>query len=127
MRFDFAHSEIFLRDDGIIQMNSRNHTYTVQDLKEINVAQGKISDGKRLPLLVVADQYSDIESDAREFMASFEATQFSSAEAYVLRSLGHKILGNFYLKVNKPGVPTRFFNEKTEALQWLLTYLPSAL
>ena len=127
MRFDFAHSEIFLRDDGIIQMNSRNHTYTLQDLKEINVAQGKISGGKRLPLLVVADQYSDIESDAREFMASFEATQFSSAEGYVLRSLGHKILGNFYLKVNKPGVPTRFFNEETDALQWLLTYLPSAL
>lgn len=127
MRIDLGHSEIFMRDDGIVQINSKNHNYDTQDLKEINVAQGKITKGKRCALLVIVDPFADIDSDAREYMACAEATQFSIAEAYVIRSLAQKILANFYLKVGKPEVPTRFFNEQNDAEDWLRSYLPSAL
>jgi len=127
MRIEMSHSQIFLRDDGVVQVNTTDHNYTVKDLKELNSAQGKISNGKKLPLLVITTHYANIESDAREFMASAESTQYSTAEAYVIIGLGQKILANFYMKVNKPGVSTRFFTDLKLAEEWLLSYLPSDL
>jgi hypothetical protein len=127
MRITMFHSEIFLRDDGIVQVNTKNHNYTRQNIIDINRAQGKICAGKKRPLLTIAAPYGNIDGDAREYMASPEATMYSSAEAFVITSLGHKILANFYLKVNKPGVPTRFFNDIRLAEEWLKAYLPSDL
>jgi hypothetical protein len=118
---------MFLREDGIIQVNTKNHNYTLQNLKDINNVKAKICAGKKLPLLVIGAPFANIDKDAREFMASAQNTQYASAEAFVINSLGHKILANFYLKVNKPGIPTRFFNEQVAAEEWLRTYLPSDL
>jgi hypothetical protein len=127
MRIEMFHSEMFLREDGIVQVNTKNHTYTLQNLKDINAAQKKINGGIRRPLLVIAAPYANIDSDAREFAASVESTKHSAAEAFVINSLGHRIIANFYLKVNKPGVPTRFFSDVADAVKWLQTYLPSDL
>jgi hypothetical protein len=127
MRIEMFHSDMFLRDDGIIQVNVKNHNYSLQNLKDINRAQGKICNGKRRPLLVLGAPFANVDADAREFMASEQSTQYSSAEAFVINSLGQKILANFYLKVNKPGVPTRFFTEQVQAEEWLRNYLPSDL
>lgn len=127
MRIDLTHSELFLRDDGIVQVNTTDHNYVLKDLKEINVAQGKITNGKKCLLLVVGSDFANVDSETREYMATAESTQYSIAEAYTLSSLGHKILANFYLKVNKPGVPTRFFTDLNLAEEWLRSYLPSDL
>jgi hypothetical protein len=127
MRIEMFHSEMFLRDDGIIQVNAKNHDYTLQNLKDINAAQKKICAGTKRPLLVIGAPFANVDNDAREFMASDQSTQYSTAEAFVISSLGHKILANFYLKVNKPGVPTRFFNDLSAAEEWLRAYLPSPL
>jgi hypothetical protein len=127
MRVQLFHSEMFLREDGIIQVNTKNHNYTLQNLKDITNVKAKICAGKKFPLLVISAPFANIDKDAREFMASAQNTQYASAEAFVINSLGHKILANFYLKVNKPGIPTRFFNEQSAAEEWLRTYLPSDL
>jgi hypothetical protein len=127
MRVEMFHSEMFLREDGIIQLNTKNHNYTLQNLKEINQAQRKICHGGKLPVLIMAATYANIEDNAREYAASKESTQYSTAEGFVLKSLGQRILANFYLKVNKPEVPTRFFSEEKQAVEWLRSYLPSPL
>lgn len=127
MRIEIFHSDVFLREDGIVQVNTKDHNYTLQNLKDINAAQKKINNGVRRPLLVVGATYANVDGDAREYMASVESTKHSSAEAFVIRSLGQRILANFYLKVNKPEAPTRFFNDIKSAEDWLHTYLPSDL
>ncbi|MGE0560760.1 MAG: hypothetical protein AB7O47_03005 [Flavobacteriales bacterium] len=65
----------------------------------------------------------NVTKEAREFSASVDGLKYSSAEAYVFNSLPHRIIGNFYLKFNKPSVPTKFFNTKEEAEVWLKTFL----
>ena len=52
-------------------------------------------------------------------MADVERTikSFSS-----IKSLAHKILASFYLKINKPVVPTCFFNNKIDAEKWLKSF-----
>ncbi len=127
MRIDLSHSTLYLREDGILQLNSTNHVYTVADMKEINEAKYKLLEGKNAPLLVIASAYASVENDAREFMASDENQQQSSMEAFVICSLAQKILANFYLAVNKPKVPTRFFSDIISAEKWLQLQLRSHL
>jgi hypothetical protein len=31
----------------------------------------------------------------------------------------HLLLGNFYLKINRPLIPTRFFRNRDQALTWM--------
>ncbi len=127
MRIELSHSTLYLREDGILQLNSTNHVYTVADMKEINEAKYKLLEGKNAPLLVIASAYASVENDAREFMASDENQQQSSMEAFVICSLAQKILANFYLAVNKPKVPTRFFSDIISAEKWLQLQLRSHL
>lgn len=119
MEVNLKHSLIFLRPDDIIQVNCSDHTYKVKDIKDIVETQGKVAGGQKKRLLIIAHEFTNIESDAREFMARDENTIYSIAEAYVIKSLGQRILANFYLRVNKPSVPSMFFTDVNSAERWL--------
>ena len=41
------------------------------------------------------------------------------ADALVINSLAHKILANFYMKMNKPVKPTKIFTSQKKAVDWL--------
>ena len=111
--------EIFMRDDGLLQVNIFKDTKVeVADAKEMVRQEGELSGGVKLPTLHIMGKYVVIGEGVREYSAK-SGTKFTSAEAYVLTSLAHRILGNFYLKVNKPAVPTRLFNNEGSAVQWL--------
>lgn len=123
MEINLGHSIIVLRKDDVIQVECTNHSYSVDDLKEINAVIAKICNGKKKLLLGIFSEFSDIDTGGREYMASDETTQHSIAEAYILKSLSQKILANFYLTVNKPNVPTKFFSNITAAEKWLKSFV----
>jgi len=43
------------------------------------------------------------------------------ADAFVIKSLSQKIVANLMIKINKPSVPTRFFDKIEDAEKWLLS------
>ena len=94
-----------------------------EECLDIMDAYKKILEEKKYPLLHVAQEYVIFNKDAREFSVTKEGVLYSKAEAYVINSLAHKILANFYMKVNQPPVPTKFFRDKDEAVEWLKEYL----
>ncbi len=118
-KIDLKHSALFLRNDGVLEVLCSDHDYTENDIKEITLEIGKLTNGKKILLLVIGSRYSHFDSDARNYMATPESIQFSIAEAYVIQTLPQRLLLNFYIKVNKPAVPTRFFTEKNDAEKWL--------
>ena len=65
----------------------------------------------------------NVTSGARNYGASAAGLRNSVAEAYVIESLAHKIIANFYMKFNQPKVPTQFFKTKEEAVVWLRTFV----
>ncbi len=116
-------STVFMRDDGLLQVDMHTDVLLeVEDAKQIVEAEGKLGGRKKLPALHIVGKHLAIGTGVREYSAN-EGTAFTSAEAYVINSLAHKILGNFYTKVNKPAVPTRMFSNEEEAVKWLLTFL----
>lgn len=119
-----SHSAISLRNDEIIEIVIKKDSHVdEQECREIMSALSKIVEQKKYPLLHVVGNYVTMDKEAREFSSSEEGLRFSKAEAFVINSLPHKILANFYMKVNKPSVPTKFFGTKQEAVSWLLKYV----
>ena len=114
-----------LRTDGIVEVRGANsHTSTVEEAREVAEIISMLGNKKPVPVLRIAGKYSDIGSGVREFMASEESQKNLVADAIVIHSLAQRIIGNFYLQVNRPRKPTRLFTSIGEAERWLRDFVP---
>lgn len=114
------HTKIELRDDGIIQFFYGDHTeYTMKETEELERAVEKMTGGVTHKSLRIAGKFSNIDVDVMKYLSRGRGTLFTLADSFVLQSLAHKIIANFYLRINKPVLPTRFFNKIEEAEAWL--------
>lgn len=92
--------------------------FTVDDLKTL--VKGQRDLGARLmPALVLCSEQASTNIELLNILAKNVYNPYSTADAFVLRSMAQKILANFYIKINKPERPTRFFNDPENALIWL--------
>ena len=98
---------------------NENHDYTIEDTKENVAAFGTLSGFKKVPVLIIGGSFSSLAPETRKFMASEEPLLYSKAEAFLLKSLAQKILINFYIKFDKPLVPSKVFTKEDEAIKWL--------
>ncbi len=113
-----------LRSDGILHSHtSSNLEFTIESLKNFNVVMGKMLNYQKAPLLITLDEFAIPPVETRVFWAKKESCPYASADAYVATNFGHKFIGNFYLKFNKPGRPTKIFGTMEEAVEWLKTFL----
>ena len=115
---------ILFREDGIVEVVFKHQLLLeIEDCYQIMDTYKEYLENKKVPILHIIGNYMNVTKESREFGASPEGLKYSSAEAYVFDSLPHRIIGNFYLKFNKPSVPTKFFKTKPEAEVWLKTFL----
>ena len=107
-------------EEGIIENSILDKTIVDTDLahelKRINMS---IAQGKKYGIVVTADPYTSITSEARQLISSPEYKKDTLAKAIIVQSLPQRIVSNFYLRFNKPAIPTRLFNDKESAMQWL--------
>lgn len=121
---ELASATISLRSDGIILYSIKdNITISAKDSSEMVDAAGKLGDYQKFPVLIIGGNHTLADKEAREFGASKEGTKYAVAVAFVLKSLAQKILGNAYLKINKPIVPTALFDSEEKAIEWLKTFI----
>jgi len=117
---ELPHTKIELRDDGIIQFFYGNHVeYTMRETKELEEAVEKMTKGTVYKSLRIAGKFSNIDMEVMKYLSRGRGILFTLADSFVIHSLAQKILANFYLKINKPILPTRFFNKIEEAEAWL--------
>ncbi len=129
-KIDLQHAVLTLTDDDILIVECNdNHIFELSEIKEIVNASGELTNGRKVPTLTIPGEFSDATKEALEFIFSASSAEFSSSDAYLVNTLAHKILGNFYFKIKKPSVPTRLFQDKKTALNWLKKsrklYIPS--
>lgn len=112
-----------LNDQGFYELIIKDNVeISIEDAILIREAQKKMG-GKRLPMLIYGGKYSSTNTDALKFISKNENMPYSKASAYLMFTLSQILLGNFYLKMNKPERPTRFFKNKEEAIIWLKQYI----
>lgn len=123
-RIELTHSTITLRDDGIIELQTHDdHVYEISDVLENVDAFGKLSNFQGAPVIVIGGSFTSTSSEARKFMATAESLKYSKCEAFILNSLPQRILINFYIKIDKPLIPTKVFKTKEDAIAWCKNHL----
>lgn len=77
------------------------------------------SKGNKFAVLTDATNFFSTTGELRQLLASAEFTNLRFATAIVTQSMASKIIGNFFIKVNKPATPTKLFSTEELALDWL--------
>ena len=80
------------------------------------------SKGISYPVLANIKGVKSITKEAREYLAE-EGTRLVKAGAIIIGSPLNKMLGNIFLTINNPKVPTKLFTDEKEAKEWLRQYL----
>lgn len=82
---------------------------------------------KKFAILFDANHRGHITPEAREQFACKEYTDVRIGAAIVTNSLANKIIGNFFIKFNKPATPTRIFSDQDSAVVWLREQLQGSV
>jgi len=61
--------------------------------------------------------------DARNYFSMNGRETKLNSMAIVIKSPLSRVIGNFFLGMNKPAVPTRLFDDENDAIEWLHEYL----
>ena len=93
---------------------------SLADARENMAAAIELCDGVRRPLLVDISRCRPLEPEVRHFYSGEILVESFLALALLIEvsPLG-RMMGNVYLRIARPGIPTRLFTEQQSAVAWL--------
>lgn len=104
-----------VKPNAIIELN---------DAQQNSDAVRQLSNGLRYPLLVNLKEIYYISKEARDHFSMQGRNPGISAIAMLIKSPGSRIIGNFFISLSKPAVPTQLFTEEAKAIKWLQQFKP---
>ena len=114
----------WLRDDGILHWEGHpGVTQRLEDAVENVAALARAGRGQLRPSLICLGSIHAIDRDARTYYAGPEAAKTSAAIGMVVEFPVARVIGTFFLGLNKPLMPVQLFSSETEALDWLRIFL----
>ncbi len=69
------------------------------------------------------ESFSDVDPEVRSWIATESDHQYTVVDAIVISSFSLKIMADFYLKINKPQMPTKLFLNMESASKWILEHI----
>jgi len=86
-------------------------------------AVSSLFEGKKFPLLIDSRNIKYITKEARDHFSMRNRESVVNSFAILIYSPLSRIIGNFFMGLNKPRVPAKLFNDEEEAVKWLRKYL----
>lgn len=113
-----------LGGDGIARYVARpDADITLADAEEVHEAATNLYAGSTYPLLVDIRGVRSASREARESFASTKTINTTSAVALVVASPVSRIIGNFFIQLDKPAFPVQLFTRETDAIAWLQDFI----
>lgn len=114
----------WMGDDGIARTSVKpNVDITLDFAKENTVVVTSFYKNKKFPILIDARGVKSMSYEARKHFSAHGRETKTNAFGIIIGSNISRVLGNFYLGVNKPAVPTKLFDNETEAIKWLTQFV----
>jgi hypothetical protein len=92
---------------------------TLEDGKESTRISAELVNHQPKPLLCDLTNVVKMTQDCRRHFAGAEHAATFSLAALIVTSPISKVIGNFFLGLNKPVKPTRLFTTREDGLKWL--------
>jgi hypothetical protein len=118
-KIETAVAQLYFEDDVLHIVFKKDAVVELEHIEEIITLRKKNQKGKKVLTLVDSGQLWRVEKEARERAASRDMIDNNIALAIVSNNLAQRLIANFYMKVDKPDVPTKMFNNYQDAIAWL--------
>ncbi|MCK4765615.1 MAG: STAS/SEC14 domain-containing protein [Candidatus Aminicenantes bacterium] len=115
---------VSLDDGGFVRIviNSKAEI-DLKDITEINKGIRKFNQGEKIPIFLDARGTKSITREARSFGDDEKSTEVTKAVAFLIGNPVSRVIGNFFLGLNKPPFPFKMFTSEEKAIRWLKEFL----
>ncbi len=120
--YELPASTIWFDEYGILCSISKNVPQTVTEAKQSMELMNKLLDGKKVCLLSDNTNAAAVNKEMRDYAAEV-IPKIVKAIAVMSRSSVGKMAANLFFMLKKQPYPVKFFNDETEAKEWLKQYL----
>ena len=123
VKVDTPFISFWMDEDGFLCCRYAEDLHLSLDVA-VSVVESRIffAKGNSYPLLIDMRGIKSTTKKARQYMATIGAT-LVKAGALITGSALNRTLGNIFLTIDKPLVPTKLFTDEVSARQWLKQYL----
>lgn len=101
----------------------RNVTLQAADVEQSRELSESVHPHSRFYVLMEGEENASVSEEARKLAASEEYSRYTAALALCSTRAAMSVMGNVFLRFNRPLVPTRFFYNRLEAIDWLKTQM----
>jgi hypothetical protein len=119
-------AEIELHASGCVVARIRAGVrQSLADAQENLAATIAARGGRRRPLLIDISRGAPLEPEVRHYYSGECLTENFGALGLLIEAspLG-RMMGNVFLKIARPGIPTKLFTDEPAAIAWLRTFDP---
>ena len=95
----------------------------IEDARQNTVKVINVTSGKVCPMLVDTRNIRSISKEARDHFSMRDRKGHVNSIGILIHSPLSRIIGNFFMGLNKPTVPTKLFTDQRTAMAWLKTFL----
>ncbi|WP_317899181.1 DUF7793 family protein [Aurantibacillus circumpalustris] len=96
-----------------------NQTLTEKDVWESRDLSDSYKPNAKFFVLIEGEDNTSVSFAARDAAASEEYSKNVAALALHSKKPLDTIMGNLFLKIKRPKVPTKFFEDRQKAMEWL--------
>lgn len=125
---DFTYVSFYLLDGNIVILTYRaaDTDISLDDVRNHTTLLEGLNSGKPCKIIVDLREFKQsFSADALDYLSTNPRHQkIVRAQAIVVSSLAHKMVSNFYIKVNKPKMPAALFQNLNEAYAWVKEVIP---
>lgn len=108
----------YLQNDWIYILLG-SETLNGDDAREIHSWVKDLGGGRRMQVIFDAGEEGLVDHDFRVYIASEESMEQLDRAAVVVTNTAQKLIGNFFMRVNKPSRPVKIFDHLEDAVEWL--------
>jgi hypothetical protein len=101
---------------------AENGEFGFEDLK-LQIEAQKEMGAQCLPVIVLCGDYTTKDIDFMYHISKNANVPYSAADGFIINSVPQRIIANFYVMIVRPERPTKFFNTKEDALNWLQKFM----
>ncbi|HWY13472.1 MAG TPA: hypothetical protein VN026_19240 [Bacteroidia bacterium] len=116
-------AKISLEKEGYIKISILpGSIIDTEDALDNSLVIKNLSEGKKMLKLVDARGKWSITSEAKKVSKKNVSPENTVARAYIIDSFLTKVMFNFFRFFTRSNTPEDFFNDETEAIDWLLSF-----
>ena len=111
-------------DDGIIIVEKKKDSFIEKRNAEENCSiHRELAINVPTPCMIIMDEMQNTSPEALEYYALPIHETYRSAEAFVIGTLGVRMIVDHHLKTSGMNYPQNTFEKQEDALNWLRKYL----